>query len=218
MRLVKLSSMEMVYLITGMFMIFNPLITLLDITISLYFCRKFDLVNVLSAIFPSFFILKFCLSNVESSKQCMFFMCDLFSFRKFSGPCTGYFDVCCNVTIKPLDTTTEKTERPQGCGYHNPGLSPWTGALFYQESHQRAAPGRYKCGFSLIHPRVGMTAAHCLQEDDGEAEGSYYVKIGKKYYEYVFFKYFSWRASSANWIEESKGNYSQILMTALFQC
>lgn len=97
----------------------------------------------------------------------------LFS-RKFNSPCTGYFDVCCNMTNAGLfETTTEKYERPQGCGYHNPGLSPWSGAILFQESHQ-AAPRLYKCGFSLIHQQVGMTAAHCLEE----TEGIYTVQIG----------------------------------------
>lgn len=70
----------------------------------------------------------------------------------------------------------DSPEKPNGCGYFSPGLSGSSGALMFQES--QTAPRVYRCGFTLIHQQVGMTVAHCLDENDVETKGTYSVQIG----------------------------------------
>ncbi|XP_065158395.1 LOW QUALITY PROTEIN: phenoloxidase-activating factor 2-like [Atheta coriaria] len=79
--------------------------------------------------------------------------------------CTGYFDVCCNLTVipnvRPIHTSgtsmalVDNTDK--GCGYLKQMLVPWSGMLLVQ-----AKKWEYKCGVSIINPRVAVTAAHCL--------------------------------------------------------
>lgn len=69
-------------------------------------------------------------------------------------------------------TTTESFEKLTGCGYQYSGIFPWTGALLYQKTSMSTQ--KYKCGISLIHPHVVLTAAHCLNDD-----GIMTVHIGK---------------------------------------
>lgn len=70
--------------------------------------------------------------------------------------------MCCNASSE-FETTTENYEKPTGCGYQFSGIFPWSGALLYQENS--LSPHKYKCGISLIHVSVVVTAAHCLNED-----------------------------------------------------
>ncbi|XP_017783181.1 PREDICTED: tryptase beta-2-like [Nicrophorus vespilloides] len=75
--------------------------------------------------------------------------------------CTGYFDVCCDIANGLVTTETSQLER-KGCGYHNmESDSQWSGILLNHEIPDHE--GIYKCGVSLIHPQVALTAAHCLQ-------------------------------------------------------
>ncbi|KAL3270564.1 hypothetical protein HHI36_021101 [Cryptolaemus montrouzieri] len=96
----------------------------------------------------------------------------LLDLRNFKNDvCTGDFDVCCNVSKDALSTTTERALKPQGCGYNNPGSYPWSAALLYQDRNQFSPS--YKCGVSIIHNKVVVTAAHCVVED-----GLYAIRTG----------------------------------------
>ncbi|XP_025831756.1 phenoloxidase-activating factor 2-like [Agrilus planipennis] len=99
----------------------------------------------------------------------------LFDTRLFrNAHCTGYFDVCCNTTLTIDNDPPEKEEKPRGCGYHVPGVFPWSVILRIQKDSTK--PFQHKCGASLIHSQVAITAAHCT--DDVTAR--YEVKIGKQ--------------------------------------
>lgn len=92
-----------------------------------------------------------------------------------NAPCQGYFDVCCNISKEVLFPSTEAPEKKSGCGYQNSGFFPWYAALFYQE--QEEIPPSYRCGVSLIHSGVILTAAHCFNGD-----GIWSARIGKEMY------------------------------------
>ncbi|KYB28417.1 phenoloxidase-activating factor 2 [Tribolium castaneum] len=92
----------------------------------------------------------------------------LIEVRK-SRQCDGVFEVCCNSTMA-TSTTTAPTKPPKGCGFQNPDIFPWSSSLLYKQ-YPNFVPS-YKCRISLIHERVAITAAHCLQE-----KGYYQVRI-----------------------------------------
>lgn len=102
---------------------------------------------------------------------------------RLQGPCENYLDVCCAAP----DVTDQKiTPRPtvrKGCGQRNPegvgfritgakdneaqfGEFPWMVAILKEE----AVGGKpeklnvYQCGGALIHPRVVLTAGHCVNK------------------------------------------------------
>lgn len=74
--------------------------------------------------------------------------------------CSGYFDVCCNIFKDFLELPTEKRNRRRGCGFQGSESFPWTTSLYYQTSAELTPV--QKCGASLIHFQVVVTAAHCL--------------------------------------------------------
>lgn len=98
-------------------------------------------------------------------------------------PCQGYFDVCCNASKEVLFPPTEAPEKNYGCGYQNSGFFPWYAALFYQELTE--VPPSYKCGVSLIHSSVILTAAHCFN-----GNGTWSTRIGKRM-NIIFLKFMS---------------------------
>ncbi|KAG5871975.1 hypothetical protein JTB14_003100 [Gonioctena quinquepunctata] len=95
-------------------------------------------------------------------------------------PCTDIFHVCCKLEDRSPQNPTETppTSIRKGCGYRHPnGMRfkitgnneneaqfaefPWMVALIRSmDSHELLQ--RPKCGGALIHPRVVITAAHCV--------------------------------------------------------
>ncbi|XP_044762955.1 phenoloxidase-activating factor 2-like [Coccinella septempunctata] len=96
--------------------------------------------------------------------------------------CPGPFDVCCKVK-KPSRKSGSKPRkaappfpippmRSQGCGYDDNILS-WAATMLFQKP-DKLFPPTYKCGASIIHRDVVLTAAHCLEE-----EGYYFIRTGE---------------------------------------
>ncbi|XP_044734747.1 phenoloxidase-activating factor 2-like [Chrysoperla carnea] len=108
----------------------------------------------------------------------------LLDIRMKPGPCKSYFDVCCTLANKlPLPITTPKPpQKPSGCGVRNPegvgfritgdkdneaqfGEFPWMVAILREDTVDgKTKFNIYQCGGSLIHPRVVLTAAHCVSD------------------------------------------------------
>ncbi|XP_037948478.1 phenoloxidase-activating factor 2 [Teleopsis dalmanni] len=111
----------------------------------------------------------------------------------FNDPvCEHYLDVCCDnnrtlpTSLKPTPVEN-RPNRPTGCGIRNVGgvdfnitgaldnesgfgEFPWTIALL------TAADSTYFCSGSLIHPRVVLTAFHCITQ---RAPNSFVARAGE---------------------------------------
>jgi hypothetical protein len=59
----------------------------------------------------------------------------------------------------------------KGCGLQNRESFLWSSTLLFKQYPNFVAS--YKCRVSLVHPKVAVTAAHCLQD-----KGYYQVRIG----------------------------------------
>ncbi|XP_063925125.1 phenoloxidase-activating factor 2-like [Zophobas morio] len=82
--------------------------------------------------------------------------------------CEGFLNVCC---IAPRPTTPEPLKKStKRCGLQNDKPFPWSSTLLYKQYPNFVSS--YKCRVSLIHPKIALTAAHCLQE-----KGFYQVKV-----------------------------------------
>lgn len=85
-----------------------------------------------------------------------------------SEECTGDFDVCCQVQCGKLGSISNSSLIGDTLAYRivsdgaNPsnaanfGEFPWMLGLLQNRA--------YKCGASLIHPKVAITAAHCVAQ------------------------------------------------------
>ncbi|XP_050294580.1 phenoloxidase-activating factor 2-like [Anthonomus grandis grandis] len=85
--------------------------------------------------------------------------------------CTGYFDVCCKVEcgVRQLDVDKRILGTDQNTASF--GEFPWMLGILKGE--------KYKCGASLIHPKIALTAAHCVAASPGQ----YKVRAGEWHWE-----------------------------------
>jgi kallikrein len=103
--------------------------------------------------------------------------------------CDDYLEICCNKNDTTAVTRSPSKVIDKGCGFRNPdgvgyriigdtnneaqfGEFPWMVAVFYKS--KKSDKHLYKCGGSLIHPQVVLTAAHCVN-----AAGSFKIRAGE---------------------------------------
>ncbi|RZB40833.1 Trypsin domain containing protein, partial [Asbolus verrucosus] len=113
------------------------------------------------------------------------------------GPKCKNQEVCCKLNIQSTRLNSSSTVSREGCGFRNPdgvgykiiandennetelGEFPWMVGILTDN-------GIYRCGGSLIHPSVVLTAAHCVVEKKtytaraGEWDSSSTTEILKK--------------------------------------
>ncbi|KAI4459981.1 serine protease-related [Holotrichia oblita] len=105
-------------------------------------------------------------------------------------PCPNYYEICCQNLIIP--EKIEPSKFNQNCGYTDTTNDfgyrilgndsanaefaefPWTVLILHKEIESNKSV--YKCGGSLIHPRVILTAAHCINE---ESNGYWIIRAGE---------------------------------------
>lgn len=89
--------------------------------------------------------------------------------------CTGYHDVCCKVECGIRQKSNRDEVVTKILGENNAadfGEFPWMVGILKGQA--------YKCGGSLIHPKVALTAAHCVI-----AEAKYTVRAGEWNWEHT---------------------------------
>ncbi|XP_063989685.1 phenoloxidase-activating factor 2-like isoform X1 [Diachasmimorpha longicaudata] len=105
----------------------------------------------------------------------------LIDIRLQAPGCESYLDICCKRPdiIRNPDPTPRPVPVRRGCGWRNPqgvgfritgdrdneaqfGEFPWMVAILREEDINNTKMNVYQCGGSLIHPRVVLTAAHCV--------------------------------------------------------
>lgn len=97
-----------------------------------------------------------------------------------SDSCNGYSEVCCYNIKNPTEMTSEmsKNDRRTNCGrsYNKMfriigvdldneaqyGDVPWMVAILKSDS--KSVNHTFVCGASLIHPKVVLTANHCVHK------------------------------------------------------
>ncbi|XP_066991667.1 phenoloxidase-activating factor 2 [Anabrus simplex] len=104
----------------------------------------------------------------------------LIDIRIKEGPCESYLDVCCQAPIKdpvepppPVRNGNCGARHPEGVGFRITGDNdnesqfgefPWMVAILREETlgDNPEKLNVYKCGGSLIHQQMVLTAAHCV--------------------------------------------------------
>lgn len=140
---------------------------------------------------PVFFVLFFIFTNVDSRTKCFclpYWQCngviedeisDIVDVRTFSDRlnnnttelCTGDLDVwCCPIQCgqqqQQQQTINNRNRRILNGNQAEFGEFPWMLGILDGK--------KYRCGASLIHPQVALTAAHCVYPD-----GVYTVRAGE---------------------------------------
>ncbi|CAG9770803.1 unnamed protein product [Ceutorhynchus assimilis] len=94
---------------------------------------------------------------------------------KSPSACTGYFDVCCKVECGRRESSIESAIMENRILGKNNRADfaefPWMLGILKGQA--------YKCGASLIHPKVALTAAHCVQ-----AKAKYTIRAGEWHWEH----------------------------------
>ncbi|XP_066150169.1 phenoloxidase-activating factor 2-like isoform X2 [Euwallacea fornicatus] len=93
-------------------------------------------------------------------------------YKRSSEICSGYFDVCCKVECGMHKDQTIKEKILGEADAADFAEFPWMLGILKGLS--------YKCGASLIHPKVALTAAHCVS-----SPGKYTVRAGEWNWEHT---------------------------------
>lgn len=103
---------------------------------------------------------------------------------RFKERACEYIEVCCQPPDVNSNATPKPVEPHKACGYRNPdgigfritgnsdeseyGEFPWMTAILREEPVEGSSQvlNVYQCGGALIHPKVVLTAAHCVNSKD----------------------------------------------------
>ncbi|XP_066247173.1 phenoloxidase-activating factor 2-like [Euwallacea similis] len=95
------------------------------------------------------------------------------SYKRSSEICSGYLDVCCKVECGMHKERNTKEKILGDADTADFAEFPWMLGILKGLS--------YKCGASLIHPKVALTAAHCVS-----SPGKYTVRAGEWNWEHTY--------------------------------